>query len=88
MHHCLARTYAETDWRAILRLYDALLTLHRSPVYLLNRAIVIAQIDGPKAGILAIQESDFAPSLVIIICWTSHSENSTCAGNTNKHENT
>ncbi len=63
MHHCLARTYAETDWRAILRLYDALLTLHRSPVYLLNRAIVIAQINGPEAGILAIQETDFALSL-------------------------
>ncbi len=54
MHHCLAASYDETDWPAILRLYDALLSLHRSPVYLLNRAIVIAQIDGPRAGIQAL----------------------------------
>jgi RNA polymerase sigma-70 factor (ECF subfamily) len=54
-HHCMAKSYAETNWPAILRLYDALLTLHRSPVYLLNRAIVVAQIDGPQAGIRAIE---------------------------------
>jgi RNA polymerase sigma-70 factor (ECF subfamily) len=56
-HHCTAKSYAETDWPAILRLYDALLKLHRSPVYLLNRAIVVAQIDGPLAGIRALDEA-------------------------------
>ena len=56
-HHCTAASYAETDWPAILRLYDALLTIHRSPVYLLNRAIVVAQIDGPHAGIRALDEA-------------------------------
>jgi RNA polymerase sigma-70 factor (ECF subfamily) len=56
-HHCLARSYAETDWSAILRLYDALIARHRSPVYLLNRAVVLAQIDGPHAGIRALEEA-------------------------------
>jgi RNA polymerase sigma factor (sigma-70 family) len=56
-HHCTAQSYAETDWPAILRLYDALLTIHRSPVYLLNRAVVVAQIDGPRAGIRALDEA-------------------------------
>jgi RNA polymerase sigma-70 factor (ECF subfamily) len=56
-HHCTATSYAETDWPAILRLYDALLTIHRSPVYLLNRAVVVAQIDGPHAGIRALDEA-------------------------------
>jgi len=56
-HHCTARSQAETDWPALLRLYDALLALHRSPVYLLNRAIVVAQIDGPQAGIRALDEA-------------------------------
>ncbi len=28
-HHCTAKSYAQTDWPAILRLYDALLTMHR-----------------------------------------------------------
>jgi RNA polymerase sigma-70 factor (ECF subfamily) len=54
-HHCTARNYAETDWPAILRLYDALLTIHPSPVYQLNRAIVVAQIEGPQAGIQALE---------------------------------
>jgi RNA polymerase sigma-70 factor (ECF subfamily) len=62
-HHCTAKGYAETDWPAILRLYDALLTLQRSPVYLLNRAIVVAQIDGPHAGIRALAEAGQDPAL-------------------------
>ncbi len=57
LHHCRARTYAETDWPAILRLYDALLRLHPSPIYRLNRAIVVAEIDGPHAGIRALEEA-------------------------------
>jgi RNA polymerase sigma-70 factor (ECF subfamily) len=62
-HHCTAKSYAETDWPAILRLYDALLRVHRSPVYLLNRAIVVAQIDGPRAGIRALDEAGQDPAL-------------------------
>jgi RNA polymerase sigma-70 factor (ECF subfamily) len=56
-HHCTATSYAATDWPAILRLYDALLTLQSSPVYLLNRAVVVAQIEGPEAGIRALDEA-------------------------------
>src|SRR5262249_35413366 len=62
-HHCTAKSFAETDWPAILRLYDALLTIQRSPVYLLNRAIVVAQIDGPRAGIRALDEAGRDPAL-------------------------
>jgi RNA polymerase sigma-70 factor (ECF subfamily) len=62
-HHCRAKSCEETDWPAILRLYDALLALHRSPVYLLNRAIVVAQIDGPEAGIRALTEAGKDPAL-------------------------
>jgi RNA polymerase sigma-70 factor (ECF subfamily) len=57
LYHCSAQSYAETDWRGILRLYDALLTIHRSPVYLLNRAIVVAELDSPHAGIRALDEA-------------------------------
>jgi RNA polymerase sigma-70 factor (ECF subfamily) len=62
-HHCTAKLFADTDWPAILRLYDALLILQRSPVYLLNRAIVVAQIDGPRAGIRALDEAGRDPAL-------------------------
>jgi RNA polymerase sigma factor (sigma-70 family) len=62
-HHCTAKSFAETDWPGILRLYDALLALHRSPVYLLNRAIVVAQFEGPQAGIRVLDEASQDPIL-------------------------
>jgi RNA polymerase sigma-70 factor (ECF subfamily) len=63
LHHCTAKSCADTDWAAILRLYDALLKLHRSPVYVLNRAIVVAQLDGPQAGVRALTEAGQDPAL-------------------------
>ncbi|MBS0261640.1 MAG: sigma-70 family RNA polymerase sigma factor [Planctomycetes bacterium] len=50
-YHCLAPSYAETDWSAILGLYDLLLRAHPSPVYVLNRAVVVSQLQGPLAAI-------------------------------------
>jgi predicted RNA polymerase sigma factor len=55
--HCRAKSLVETDWPAIVRLYDALLQLQDSAVYRLNRAIALAQIDGPAAGIRALEEA-------------------------------
>ena len=52
--HCSARDYASTDWRQILSLYDRLMELDGSPVVALNRAIVIANLHGPKAGLEAL----------------------------------
>jgi RNA polymerase sigma factor (sigma-70 family) len=63
LYHCSAASYVETNWPAILVLYDALLAIHRSPVYLLNRAIVVAEIEGPQAGIAALDEAGQDPSL-------------------------
>jgi RNA polymerase sigma factor (sigma-70 family) len=57
LYHCTAPDYASTDWQGILQLYDALIQLHSSPVYLLNRAIVVAQLHGPESGIQALLES-------------------------------
>jgi len=61
--HCTAPSYAETDWPAILRLYDALIALQGSPIYLLNRAIVLAQIEGPYAGLQAMEQAGGQPAL-------------------------
>ncbi|HUA37879.1 MAG TPA: DUF6596 domain-containing protein [Candidatus Sulfopaludibacter sp.] len=52
--HCAARDYASTDWRQILSLYDRLVELDGSPVVALNRAIVIAHLQGPRAGLDAL----------------------------------
>lgn len=54
-HHCLAPSFADTDWPSILRLYDLLLAAQASPVTELNRAVVLAQIQGPEAGIAAVE---------------------------------
>lgn len=53
--HCAARDYESTDWRQILSLYDQLLELHDSPVIALNRAVAVANVHGPKAGIQAVE---------------------------------
>jgi RNA polymerase sigma factor (sigma-70 family) len=52
--HCAAKDYESTDWQQILALYDHLVEFDDSPVVALNRAIVIANIHGPRAGIDAV----------------------------------
>jgi RNA polymerase sigma-70 factor (ECF subfamily) len=52
--HAEAPSYAETDWRDLLGLYDALLRVWPSPVVALNRAVVVAEVEGPAAGLAAV----------------------------------
>jgi len=49
--HAAAPTGADTDWAAIVSLYDALLRLRPSPVVALNRAIAVARHEGPERGL-------------------------------------
>ena len=49
--HAEAESTAATDWRQIVALYDRLLRIHPSPVVQLNRAVAIAERDGPEAGL-------------------------------------
>jgi RNA polymerase sigma-70 factor (ECF subfamily) len=53
--HAAARSVEETDWRAIVTLYDRLMELAPSPVVALNRAIAIGQLEGPAHGIQALR---------------------------------
>jgi RNA polymerase sigma-70 factor, ECF subfamily len=50
--HARAASVAETDWRQIARLYDALLRVAPSPVVELNRAAAVAMAEGPQAGLV------------------------------------
>jgi RNA polymerase sigma-70 factor (ECF subfamily) len=61
--HCTAKDYASTDWRQILALYDRLVEFDDSPVIALNRAVALAEIQGPQAGIEAVQAIKNLPSL-------------------------
>jgi RNA polymerase sigma factor (sigma-70 family) len=49
--HAEAATAADTDWPQVLRLYDLLYALAPSPVVTLNRAVAVAMVDGPRAGL-------------------------------------
>ena len=52
--HCAAPTYDATDWPRILSLYDRLVAMDGSPVVALNRAVAVANVHGPRAGIEAV----------------------------------
>ncbi len=49
--HAESASVEQTDWAAIVRLYDALLAAQPSPVVALNRAVAIAMRDGPEQGL-------------------------------------
>ncbi len=49
--HSDAPVAAATDWDQILKLYDQLLAVAPSPVVALNRAVAVAEVDGPEAAL-------------------------------------
>ena len=61
--HGAAKDSASTDWRQILSLYDRLMAFAGSPIVALNRAVVLAELHGPRAGIEAVNAIPDLPSL-------------------------
>lgn len=61
--HASAASWSDTDWPAILALYDELAALAPSPVVSLNRAVAVAMTVGPTLGIAALDEIATAPEL-------------------------
>jgi RNA polymerase sigma-70 factor (ECF subfamily) len=53
--HCSAKDFESTDWPYILSLYDQLLQIDNSPVVALNRAVAVANVHGPDAGLAAVE---------------------------------
>ncbi|RIQ11798.1 RNA polymerase sigma factor [Jiangella rhizosphaerae] len=54
--HCAARRYEDTDWASIVRFYDRLISVMPTPVVALNRAVAVAETDGPGDGLLLLDE--------------------------------
>ena len=54
--HSDAPTAADTDWRQILALYDQLLVAAPTTVVALNRAVALAEVEGPEAALAAVDE--------------------------------
>ena len=56
--HSDAATAADTDWRQILQLYDQLLGVAPTPVVALNRAVAVAEVDGPEPALAIVDTLD------------------------------
>ena len=52
--HVARRRTGRSDWDAIERIYGALFAITGSPVVALNRAIAVAELRGPAAGLAAL----------------------------------
>lgn len=49
--HSDAPSASATDWKQIVELYDQLLSMTSSPIVALNRAVAVAEVDGPRAAL-------------------------------------
>ncbi|HEX7301756.1 RNA polymerase sigma factor [Lentzea sp.] len=54
--HTSARAMSDTDWPQVLALYDQLVRVDPSPVVALNRAIAVAELDGPEVALAAVDQ--------------------------------
>jgi RNA polymerase sigma-70 factor (ECF subfamily) len=52
--HTSARDARDTDWSQVVALYDQLVRLDPSPIVTLNRAIAVAELDGPEVALAAV----------------------------------
>lgn len=61
--HIARRATGRSDWEAIVQLYDALAHITRSPVVEINRAVALAEAEGPAAAIAAMNTLGEDPRL-------------------------
>lgn len=59
--HTNAPSARDTDWSQIVALYDRLVALDPSPIVRLNRAVALAEVDGPAVGLAEVDR--LAPAL-------------------------
>ena len=52
--HTSVRDVRDTDWSQVVALYDQLVRLDPSPIIVLNRAIAVAELDGPQVALAAV----------------------------------
>jgi RNA polymerase sigma-70 factor (ECF subfamily) len=56
--HADAATTEDTDWRQVLALYDQLLAHSPTPVVALNRAVAVAEVEGPEEALRIVDGLD------------------------------
>ncbi|MGI9550828.1 MAG: RNA polymerase sigma factor [Aurantibacter sp.] len=60
-YHCAAKTFSETDWEAILKLYDLQLQRQYSPIIQLNRIVPFHKVHGPQKALKELHEFEKSP---------------------------
>jgi RNA polymerase sigma-70 factor, ECF subfamily len=58
--HTSARDIRDTDWSQVLALYDQLVNVDPSPIVALNRAVAVAELDGPDAALATVDRLEKA----------------------------
>jgi RNA polymerase sigma-70 factor (ECF subfamily) len=58
--HTDALDASMTQWDQVVALYDQLLAIHPSPVVALNRAVAVAEVDGPEVGLALVEQLPLA----------------------------
>ncbi len=53
--HTLAPSWEATNWKRVLELYDSLMEIIDSPIVALNKAVAVAEVFGPAAGLTALE---------------------------------
>jgi RNA polymerase sigma-70 factor, ECF subfamily len=61
--HAVASSAGETDWARMLEFYDQLMAVQPSPVVWLNRAVVLARVEGPRAALESLEALAEDPAL-------------------------
>jgi len=56
--HSDAAEAGDTDWRQIVMLYDQLMAVAPTPVAALNRAVAVAEVEGPAVGLALVEALD------------------------------
>lgn len=54
--HCMAPSFKETRWQEIARLYEILEGIAPSPLFTMNRAVAVAEADGPQAALALLRD--------------------------------
>ncbi len=58
--HTSSRDVRDTDWSQVVALYDQLVRLDPSPIVALNRAIAVAELDGPEVALATVDRLEHA----------------------------
>ncbi len=69
--HCFAPSFVETNWRAVAALYEVLERIDPSPLHTANRAVAVAQVDGPAAGLSLLSAVEPPPTVERHFMWNA-----------------